>query len=104
MRKEKIIREKVPQLFQNHLICAGSPTDSLGACNGDSGGPLMAKNHATNQWFQIATVHGKIGNCEDSDYPAIFVRLDDPKVLKFITSSIFQISKGNLGYILALFK
>ena len=86
-RKAIEIKQQLPQLFQNHLICAGSPTDSLSACHGDSGGPLMAKNHFTSQWVQIATVHGKIGSCEDTDYPASFVRLDDPKVFAFISSN-----------------
>jgi len=86
-RKAIEIKLQVPQLFQNHLICAGSLIDGLSACSGDSGGPLMAKNHNTKQWIQIALVHGKIGTCEDPDYPASFVRLDDPKVFAFISSN-----------------
>ena len=85
-RKAIEIKEQLPQMFLNHLICAGSLTDGLSACSGDSGGPLMAKHHDTKQWFQIALVHGKIGACEDSDYPASFVRLDDPTVFSFISS------------------
>ncbi len=30
----------LPKWFLDHIICAGWPGEAVGACNGDSGGPL----------------------------------------------------------------
>ena len=38
------VGEKLPQLFQSHVICAGSDVGAQGSCTGDSGGPLMFLN------------------------------------------------------------
>ena len=52
----------MPNLFQNNLLCAGIEIGTQGSCHGDSGGPLMIKDRATELWTQIATVQGGIGN------------------------------------------
>jgi secreted trypsin-like serine protease len=83
----KIIRESLPQLFQDHLMCAGVDVGNQGACKGDSGGPLMYKDDDTGKFFQIATVRGGVGECGDDEYPGIFVRVDHPSIWKFISST-----------------
>jgi len=79
----------LPQLFQNHIICAGHTIGNQGSCKGDSGGPIMFEDLRRDQrWIQIATVQGAVRNCGDLDYPGLFIRLDDPSVFNFVLSSI----------------
>jgi secreted trypsin-like serine protease len=85
---EKTIREVLPKLFQNQLLCAGVSVGNQGSCQGDSGGPLMFKDDESGKFFQIATVRGAVGQCGDRDYPGIFVRVDHPSIWKFISSII----------------
>jgi secreted trypsin-like serine protease len=92
------ISEKLPQLFQNHILCAGASVGSQGSCKGDSGGPLMQKDYETDQWIQIATVQGGIRDCGDSEYPGLYIRLDDPDILSFIRSSIYLNYDGNFTF------
>ncbi len=81
------MQQSLPQLFQDHLMCAGVTVGNQGACNGDSGGPLMYKED-DGKFIQIATVEGGVGDCGDKDYPGIFVRLDHPSIWNFIASTI----------------
>ena len=78
----------MPTLFQDDLLCAGSVFGTQSSCHGDDGGPLMIQDLYDESWTQVATVQGNVGECGDSDYPAINVRLDHPDVLSFITSII----------------
>jgi secreted trypsin-like serine protease len=89
---EQKIKKSLPQLFQDHLLCAGDKVRKGGACRGDSGGPLMYKDDITRKFVQIALVEGGVGECGDRDYPAIFVRLDHPSVWNFIASTINPLS------------
>jgi secreted trypsin-like serine protease len=89
---EQVIRESIPQLFQDHLMCAGVSEGSQGACQGDSGGPLMYQDD-DRKYIQIATVRGGVGECGDRDYPGIFVRLDHPSIWNFIHSTVMTLSK-----------
>jgi secreted trypsin-like serine protease len=84
---EKKIEKSIPQLFQDHLMCAGASVGNQGACKGDSGGPLMYKDDDSRKFIQIATVEGGVGECGDRDYPGIFVRLDHPSIWNFIVST-----------------
>ena len=45
---------------------------------------------------QVATVQGGIGECGDVDYPGLFVRLDDPSVWNFITTTTGIQTAGSL--------
>jgi len=94
LRTEKIIVEKLPQLFQSHIFCAGAGGNQ-GSCKGDSGGPLVTQDFETDQWIQIATVQGAIRDCGDVDYPGLYIRLDDPNVFSFINTTLFTNFKGN---------
>ncbi len=49
----------------------------------------MYQNSETDSWIQIATVHGAVRDCGDSDFPGIYIRLDDPTVFNFIFPTIF---------------
>ena len=88
---EKKIQDAIPQLFQDHLLCAGNNEGNQGACEGDSGGPLMYKDE-DRKYIQIATVRGGVGECGDKDYPGIFVRVDHPSIWNFIASAIIPLS------------
>lgn len=46
--KDKI-KTNLPNLFQSHILCAGSDVPNQGSCEGDSGGPLMIKNRELSQ-------------------------------------------------------
>ena len=48
----------------------------------------MIQDLESEQWTQIATVQGNVGECGDPDFPAINVRLNHPEVLSFITSVV----------------
>ena len=54
----KIVQEKLPFLFQGHLLCAGSIGGRRGSCKGDSGGPLLIFDFEKEAYVQIATVEG----------------------------------------------
>jgi secreted trypsin-like serine protease len=88
----KTINEGIPQLFQDNLMCAGVNNGIVGACEGDSGGPLMYKDEDLEKYIQIGTVRGAVGSCGNKDYPGIFVRVDHPSIWQFI-SSIIQTEK-----------
>ena len=93
-----IIKETLPDLFQNHILCAGTTIGSQGSCKGDSGGPLNFYDVETQSWVQIAIVEGSVRDCGDIDYPGIYIRLSDPLIHDFIES----IAKGNKGDIARL--
>ena len=41
------------------------------------------------RWVQIAVVHGSIDSCDGSRFPSIFVRLDEPDILRWIYRVVF---------------
>ena len=61
----------------------------------------MTKNLVSKKWIQIGIVQGGVGECGDKDYPGIYIRLNHPLVLDFITSVVESktttIPKGNEG-------
>ncbi len=97
LRTDRIIMQKLPQLFQNHILCAGAGGNQ-GSCKGDSGGPLVSQDFETDRWIQIATVQGAIRDCGDADYPGLYIRLDDPNVFNFIDTTIFSNYRGNFVF------
>ena len=44
-----------------------------------------------------------LGACGDIDYPAIFVRLDDPDVLKFVAQVIHAQNDTGTSFILVIY-
>jgi secreted trypsin-like serine protease len=81
------IQKTVPNLFPNHLICAGTNINSQGACNGDGGGPLQFYDFDNYRYQQVGVVHGTISHCGQSSYPGIYIRLDDPAIFDFLKSA-----------------
>ncbi len=93
-QRQPTIQAKLPQLFQDTVLCAGSDVGGQSSCRGDSGGPLMQLNRSDKSWIQFAIVQGSIGECGDIDYPGIYVRLDHSSIMSFITWTIGK-SSGN---------
>ena len=82
------VKEVVPDLFQSHVICAGDNVSGERACRGDSGGPLQFYNPFEHSYYQVAIVHGSAGGCGNKEWPTVFVKLDDPVIWNFVTSTI----------------
>ena len=53
---------------------------------GDSGGPLVSYITGQGEAFyeQVAIVSGGFGSCGNNQFPGIYVRLEDYKVLRWI--------------------
>ena len=71
----------------------------FGSCPGDSGGPLMRFDVASDppRYVQVGVVHGAVRRCGDRRFPGIYARLEDPDVMAFIRREI----SGTRKYILA---
>ena len=93
--KKSVVEEILPNLFQDDLLCAGAYAGKKGSCKGDSGGPIMTKNVFSKKWTQVGIVYGAIGECGEEDYPGIFIRLNHPLVLGFITSVVENTTTTN---------
>ena len=76
-------------------MCAGSTIGSQGSCKGDSGGPLMYQDlERDGRWIQLATVQGSVGKCNGyTNFPSLFIRLDDHSIFNFIRSTIKNSNK-----------
>jgi len=86
----KTIQRALPNNFDDDsLICGlGDPS-----CRGDSGGMLVKKVFSLefgSQAVQQAVLHGSLRSCGSSEqqYPMIFVRLDNAKVLSWILENV----------------
>ena len=55
------------------------------ACRGDSGGPMTTEIGGF--YFQIGIIHGALFECTNR-ISGIFVRLDNPKILKYIDDEV----------------
>ena len=91
IQKQSLVKELLPHLFQDHLLCAGDTLGTQGACKGDSGGPLMRQDYDQGiqlPWTQIGIVEGGIGECGYSDYPGVYVRLTHPEIIGFVSSVV----------------
>ena len=86
------LQRSLPFKFQDSLICAGDKLSSTGVCKGDSGGPLIQYDSNINnqQFVQIGVVHGGMKDCYNDEFPAIFNRLTNPKILEFVYEIAFN--------------
>ena len=55
------------------------------ACRGDSGGPMTTEIGGF--YVQLALIHGAVFECTNR-ISGIFVRLDNPKILKYIDDEV----------------
>ncbi len=62
----------------------------MGSCPGDSGGPLMRYRTHTRDpaYLQVGVVSGGVGRCGDENFPGVYVRVDDPRVLRFVRDGL----------------
>ena len=88
---QRTVEEYLPKLFQPYIMCAGNQATKQGSCSGDSGGPLMVYSTKSNQYEQVGIVAGGINpNCEKSNFPGVYTRLDHPEILEFIQQILVQ--------------
>ena len=66
-------------------MCARQTQLNQGACRGDSGGPMTTE--IGGYYFQIGIIHGALYECTNK-ISGIFVRLDNPKILKYIEDEV----------------
>jgi len=60
-----IVQKKLPNLFPNHLVGAGSDIGIQGSCEGDSGGPLMIINRESQQCrLEVISVHSRLSHLD----------------------------------------
>jgi len=79
----RTIKDELPQKFNNgSAFCAIRYGKADGTCEGDSGGPALSFKGQFNE--QVGVVHGNIRKCDGTDFPDIFVRLDNEKVFEWI--------------------
>ena len=55
----------------------------------DSGGPLIVEDPENDRHVQIGAVYGSLEECTDRNFPSLYARLDDYKILSFIRSTAF---------------
>lgn len=74
------------------LTILGYELGNFGSCSGDSGGPIvrLLTSPPNIRYIQVGIVQGGVGDCGDSQYPGIYIRLDDPDILAFIQSVVDQ--------------
>ncbi|KAK2848580.1 hypothetical protein Q5P01_008414 [Channa striata] len=56
----------------DNMMCAGSPAEGKGPCQGDDGGPLVSKQNS--RWILGGVVGSKSG-CGKPNFPAVFTRV-----------------------------
>ena len=56
-------------------ICANDPTASIGACKGDSGGPLACLDENKNEYVLRGVTSFGSPNCGDRDTPEVWTRI-----------------------------
>ena len=76
------------QIFQNTYIGYESGMSGL-TCGGDSGSPLVVYDSINEKYTQIGIVSG--GQCASLKSPAVFVRIEEPGILKFIYRTAFNL-------------
>ena len=76
----------------------------------DSGGPLIGEDPENDRHVQIGVVYGSLEECTDRNFPSLFARLDDYKILSFVRSTAFgeniaPVAKGtyNSSYLLKIY-
>lgn len=68
----------------------GYELGNFGSCTGDSGGPIvrLLTTPPNIRYLQVGIVQGGVGDCGDSRYPGIYIRLDDPDIFGFIQNVV----------------
>jgi secreted trypsin-like serine protease len=71
------LKNAFPNSFKDELMCAGLTSDSKqGTCEGDSGAPLLKEDDVTSRFTAIGVLHGGVVECDNSNYPAVYNRID----------------------------
>lgn len=91
-----LVQIELPNKFENpSVFCAQNQLTSEAVCVQDAGGPAVqlelveTEKYQNPRWVQVAIVHGSIDKCDNSHFSSIFVRLDEPDVLRWIYLMLF---------------
>ena len=80
----RVIENALPNKFNGgSVFCASNVGTEAGTCKGDSGGPTLFNDGI--KYHQLGVGHGSIGRCDGSRFPGIFVRIDNPEVLEWLS-------------------
>jgi secreted trypsin-like serine protease len=74
-----------------HMICAGEPGGGKDACYGDSGGPMVVDVDTPGAPPGDLVLAGVVdfgAGCAQAGYPGVYVRVADPTITSFITSTV----------------
>jgi secreted trypsin-like serine protease len=78
-------------IVDQSMICAGASVGGKGACNGDSGGPLIIRGSEATQDLQVGIVSWGTKTCAIVDHPSVFTRVSTYR--KWVQDYICQYSK-----------
>ncbi|KHJ43167.1 hypothetical protein D918_06733 [Trichuris suis] len=79
-----------PQMDRKTMFCAGSKTENVGACVGDSGGPLSCQKDGKFILYGVVSfTMARI--CSTMEHPTVFAKV--PAFLKWMEKEISEFSR-----------
>ena len=85
-------------LFQSLITFQANRRSDDGTCKGDSGAPLLMEKFNGDEItiVQVGILHGGAEECSNKRFPAIFNRLSNPSIFKFVFREIFSTNQTSV--------